>query len=329
MELKAIERTDRAKGRLNAALEIYRETILPEAQNPEKQIMYWIDHSHDDLTDEFRCFAIQHGRDVVGYLQYSYFREEHIFFFEYLCIRDTKLLGLVPSRAIGSIEDFLAQNYKPGFTIVFEVAQKRNAAGEWKTDKKVMDYFKRLGFRTIDFHYHYPVLQSYDGEFSYPADLMTRMPEGRTVVSSFEMRTILRCIYFKHYLRWDRPFLNSQRFSEREKLINELYSREVAQISGDDSFGTRGDEKRSRLGLFKSKQVRIGSLLERVFAPKLPRVIAVAVILLVVRKLLQNDVLFIPFVLTICAVYCLIEDTENSKKLFISIIAKLKVGRQR
>jgi len=61
MELKPIERTDRAKNRLNAALEIYRETILPEAQNPEKQILYWIDHSRDGLTDEFRCFAIQHG----------------------------------------------------------------------------------------------------------------------------------------------------------------------------------------------------------------------------------------------------------------------------
>jgi hypothetical protein len=159
--------------------------------------------------------------------------------------------------------------------------------------------------------------------------LMTRMPEGRTVVSSFEMRTILRCIYFKHYLRWDRPFLNPQRFSEREKLINELYSREVSQIGGDDSFGTRGDEKRARLAMFKNKRVRIGNLLERIFAPKFPRIIVVAAILLIVRKLLQNDVLFIPFVLTVCAVYCLIEDTENSKKLFVTIISRIKVGRQR
>ena len=329
MELKPIERTDRAKNRLNAALEIYRETILPEAQNPEKQILYWIDHSGGDLTDEFRCFAIQHGRDVVGYLQYSYFREEHIFFFEYLCIQDTKLIGLVPSRAVKSIEDFLAQNYKPGFTIVFEVAQKRSGIAEWKSDKKVVSYFKRLGFRTIDFHYHYPILQSYEGEFSYPADLMTRMPEGRTTVTSFEMRTILRCIYFKHYLRWDRPFLDSERFSEREKLINELYSREVAQIGGGDSFGTKGDEKRTRVVLFQNRQARIGSLLERVFAPKFPRVIVVVGILLVVRKLLQNDLLFVPFVLTVCAVYCLVEDTESSKKLFVSIVSRLRAGRQR
>src|SRR5258708_5323215 len=80
MELKSIDRTDRGRSRLNAALSIYRETILPEAQNPERQILYWIDHYKDELADEFRCFAIQSDNKIVGYLQYSYFREEHVFF---------------------------------------------------------------------------------------------------------------------------------------------------------------------------------------------------------------------------------------------------------
>src|SRR3989442_9667785 len=109
MELKVIDRSDRGRARLDAALSIYRETILPEAQNPERQILYWIEHSKDGLADEFRCFAIQHDNQVVGYLQFSYFREEHIFFFEYLCIRDPKRKGLAPSDAMASIEDFLAQ----------------------------------------------------------------------------------------------------------------------------------------------------------------------------------------------------------------------------
>src|SRR6266404_6581351 len=164
MELKVIDRSDRGRARLDAALSIYRETILPEAQNPERQILFWIDHSKDNLADEFRCFAIQRERYVVGYLQYSYFREEHIFFFEYLCIRDSKRAGLLPSEAINGIEDFLAQNYRPGFTIVFEVAQKRTTTSSWEQDKKLVAYFKRLGFRIIGFDYHYPILQSYDGE---------------------------------------------------------------------------------------------------------------------------------------------------------------------
>src|ERR1700693_3553123 len=163
MELKPIDRTDRGVSRLNAALSIYRETILPEAQNPERQILYWIEHSKESLADEFRCFAIVNGGTVVGYLQYSYFREEHIFFFEYLCIRDSKRSGLLPSTAVNAIEGFLAQNYRPDFTIVFEVAEKRDGKGDWRPDKKLVAYFKRLGFREVDFDYRYPILQSYDG----------------------------------------------------------------------------------------------------------------------------------------------------------------------
>ena len=67
MELRPIDRTDRAKARLNAALSIYRDTILPEAQNPERQILYWIEHSAERQADQFRCFAIQSGTEVVGY----------------------------------------------------------------------------------------------------------------------------------------------------------------------------------------------------------------------------------------------------------------------
>src|SRR6202171_4060918 len=155
MKLRPIERTDRGRSRLNAALSIYRETILPEAQNPERQILYWIDHYKDELIDEFRCFAIQRDNKVVGYLQYSYFREEHVFFFEYLCVRDSRRRGLVPSDAIKSIEDFLAQNYRPDFTIVFEAARKKGQSGQWEPDTKLIAYFKRLGFRKIDFAYRY------------------------------------------------------------------------------------------------------------------------------------------------------------------------------
>src|ERR1035437_3533112 len=153
MDLKQIDRTDREKERLHAALDIYRQTILPEAQNPERQILYWIEHSKEALADEFRCFAVQNGADVVGYLQYSFFREEQIFFFEYLCLLDKQRLGLLPSQAVNSIENFLAQNYAPGFSVVFEVARRRNKAEEWIPDIKLIRYFKRLGFRQVDFAY--------------------------------------------------------------------------------------------------------------------------------------------------------------------------------
>ena len=329
MELKAIDRTDRSLGRLNAALSIYRETILPEAQNPEKQIIYWIEHSKESLADEFRCFAIQHEGRVIGYLQYSYFREEHIFFFEYLCIRDPRRAGLVPSGAVNAIEDFLAQNYAPNFTIVFEVADKRDAKSEWRPDAKLISYFKRLGFRQVNFNYRYPILQSYDGALSYPAALMVRLPSGRRIVSAFEMRTILRCIYFKHYLRWDRPFLSPERFAQRERLIDELYSSEVSRLGGDDTFGTTGDDKRSLKAHFLDIHPKISSLLGKLFGPKMPRLMTALVVFLFAQWLAGSIIVLVPLALLAAAFFCLAEDTNTSKKLFLTIISRIHFARQR
>ncbi len=322
MELRALERTDRNRARLDAALSIYRQSILPEAQNPERQILYWIDHSRDSLGDEFRCFAIQRSGKVVGYLQYSYFREEHIFFFEYLCLRDRSRAGLVPSAAVKAIEDHLAQNYRPDFTIMFEVAHARSQV-EWSTDTRLIEYFKRLGFRTIDFCYRYPILQSYDGETSYPATLMIRLPQSRTSVTSSEMRTILRSIYFKHYLRWDRPFLDPARFAERERLINELYSRQIAEIGDKDSFGTTGDDRRSRLVRFENRLPEARALVERIFGPRLPRATVVIGALAFTQGALGSGWHILLLVPVVAAAYCLAEDLESSRKLLTAITARL------
>jgi hypothetical protein len=329
MQLKPIDRTDRGIGRLNAALSIYRETILPEAQNPERQILYWIDHNKDNLVDEFRCFALMDRSEVAGYLQYSYFGEEHVFFFEYLCIRSERSSGLVSSPALKSIRDYLTENYKPDFTTVFEIARKRDKSSRWQPDTKLIAYFKRLGFRTIDFEYQYPILQSYDGETSYPADLMVALPGGEVQVSASKMRTILRCLYFKHYLRWDRPFLDPDQFAKREKLIDELYSREVARIGGNDTFNTGGDGNRTFLRRFIEKGPSIARLAERIFAPKLPRILVAMIVLLSVQWLLGSVFLLIPFVLAVSAVYCLAEDSDSSRKLFRVVVTRLSTGRPR
>jgi hypothetical protein len=329
MELRSIDRTDRGVSRLQKALSIYRETILPEAQNPERQILYWIDHSKENLIDEFRCFALIDGGKVIGYLQYSYFSEEHLFFFEYLCIQDQRRSGLVPSDALLRIEEHLTNNYRPGFTVVFEIAQKQDSKSIWQSDQKLIAYFKRLGFRTVNFDYHYPILQTYEGSTSYPADLMVRLPERRKVITATEMRTVLRCIYFKHYLRWDRPFLDAEHFAAREKLINLLYSREVARIGGHDSFGTNGYDRRSLLDRFAFRPPKLRSLLRKIFAPKLPRILAIMAVLMIAQWLLGSVIALIPFVLAVAALYCLAEDSESSRKLLVVIMSKLAVVARR
>jgi hypothetical protein len=329
MQLYPIEQTNHDIKKLNDALNIYRETILPEAQNPERQILFWIEHSKEYLTDEFRCFSIQEGNSVIGYLQYSYFREEQIFFFEYLCIKDKRRKGLLPSLALKTIEEYIADNYPPNFTIVFEIAQIKDKNSNWIPDTKLIKYFQRLTFRQVEFEYHYPVLQSYDGEMSYPADLMVRLPESRTIITATELRIILRSIYFKHYLRWDRPFLDQNRFTERERLINELYSKILVLISNKDSFGTLGDDKRSKIAFFKNRRSIFTQTLNQIFRPKLMRLILLAIVLLIAEQILGSVLLLAPFVLALAALFCLAEDTKASRKLFLQILARIRFAPPR
>ena len=329
MDLQPIDRTDRGVGRLNAALTIYQKTILTEAQNPVKQIIYWIEHSKEALTDEFRCFALMDGKNVIGYLQYSYFAEEHIFFFEYLCIQDRRRTGLVPSQALECIEEHLAQNYRPSFTIVFEIARKKRQAWELATGQKTHRLFFTTWISNNRFHNHYPVLQSYQGGTSYPADLMVSLPDKRTIISSTDLRTILRCIYFKHYLRWDKPFLDDASFSLREQLINELYSREAARIGKDDFFTTNGDDKKTLFKRFAKVEPKISALLEKIFAPKMPRLIVIFVLMLFAEWFLGNVFYLLPLVIAVSAIFCLVEDTATSRKLLVTIISKISFAKLR
>lgn len=324
MELKPIEGTNKDRGQLYAALDIYREGVRPEEQNPESQILHWIDHRADLSADQFQCFTLNDDGQVVGYLQYSYFSEEHIFFWEYLCLRKGARPGLGPnSKVVAAIRKYLSENYRPDFTIVFEVAFEKTAAGKRVSDKKRLKYFERLGFRRVDYPYRFPVLQTYDGEISYQADLLVLLPQRRKTLSAGELRTILRCLYYKHYLRWDRPFLDPVQFEKRQRLIDTLYASQISQIGNTDSFNTEGDDRRLGLFSFERLQPKFVALAAKLFGPKLPRLIVVIVLLLLVERALNSVLLLVPFVLIAAVAYCLAEDTESAMKMLTVLVSKL------
>jgi hypothetical protein len=326
MELTPLERSSRNRPRLDAALAIYRKTVEAEARNPEKQILHWIDHSKESLSDEFRCFAIEEGGSVVGYLQFSFFNEERIIFLEYLCVQGDRKRGLVPSRARDAIRYHIETNYPRDVTIAFDVAHKQLPSGERIPDEKRLGYFRRLGFRRVDVNYHYPVLQSYDVRTSYSADLMVLLPNGSTTLTPSRMRTILRCIYFKHYLRWDRPFLNDEEFAERERLINELYSSQIAQIASKDIFQTYGDDRRVTPGGWISHyQPSVTVLLKRIFLPRRSELIWWIAVLLALQWLLGSVWALLPFVVVLVVIDCLAKDTKDSLRLLQVILAKFRV----
>jgi len=322
IELKPFDRTDRELPRLNAALHLYRKLIPEEARNPDEQIIYWINNGKYNLTDDFKCLSIHSNGEVIGYFQYSYFADEHMFFFEYLCLANTGRKGLFRRDFVTTLENYIVENYRPGFIIAFEsVRNKIN--GEWIPDNKKLKYYDYLGFRRVDFEYRYPALQSY-GEQSYPADLMVRLPDNKKSISASELRMVLRAIYFKHYLRWDKPFLDKESMFRREELINNLFTREVQLISNKTEYITEGTERVSPTIKLKPRLPSITPLLKQIFFRNpLLRLSGISILFLLVRKELNNDAMFIPFVLSLFAAWCLIDEKNSSKKLFVTILNHL------
>ena len=80
---------------------------------------------------------------------------------------------------------------------------------------------------------------------------------------------------------------------------------------------------------FMNVQPAIGQLFDHVFGPKFFRVLIVIGLLLITQWILGSGLLLIPFVLAVALVYCLIEDTDASKKLFMAVLSRLRVGRTR
>ncbi len=73
----------------------------------------------------------------------------------------------------------------------------------------------------------------------------------------------------------------------------------------------------------------VGPLVNRVFGPKLPRLIVVSALMFGLERALGSVWLLIPFTLIAAAAYCLAEDTDASRKLFSAIIGRLSIERHR
>lgn len=233
MRLERLSASARDAHRTDAALAIYQETILPEARNPEREILYWIEHSERGGANELFCFAIEDDRRVVGYLQYSYFANIDCAFLEYVCVA----AGAVAGTSL--LEAFLQQLTRahPGWkAVVGEVAFQKSLSSSWREDRVLLRLAARYGFGRLDIPYRYPALNSGAREPSHPADLVVAVRTGDSVQSDYAL-DIMRAIYFDHYLAWDRPFKSEHILSERETLFARLYNEQAAAISGRQHIG--------------------------------------------------------------------------------------------
>lgn len=232
MRLERLGHSARDARRIEQALAIYRDAIIPEARNPEREILYWIDHGRSMAAGELSCLAIEDDDVVVGYLQYSYFDRPASAFIEYVCLSPSSRLGGVDlmSAIVGRVTE-----EKPAWrAIVGELAFKNEASTRWREDRALQKLAGRFGFGRLAIPYRYPALNSLSREASHPADLVARLRTGDRIPAKDALE-IVRAIYFDHYLGWDAPFLSPARLNQRRELIGDLFDQQAAALGKLDS----------------------------------------------------------------------------------------------
>jgi hypothetical protein len=234
MRLERLLKVGRDAKRIDAAMAIYQRTILPEARNPEREILYWIEHSERGGANELFCFAIEDQGKVVGYLQYSYFASAECAFLEYICVaKDARVYG---TDALAAFKHQLSSAHPTWKAVVGELAFQKGPANLWREDATLLRLAGRYGFGRLDMPYHYPALNASARELSHPADLVVMLRNGSALDVAAALQ-IVRSIYFDHYLAWDRPFMPADKLAERQRLFDELYSQQVAAAGERVSIG--------------------------------------------------------------------------------------------
>jgi hypothetical protein len=307
-----------------SALNIYGDRILREAQNPEKQILYWVENGEVLLNDKFKCLAYEREGAIVGYAQYSYFSDENIIFFEYFCVTANAKGQNLTSAFIELLRSHVFDKYNDQVTIVFETAHTPDPNSGWVSDKALNRYFRRFGFRKLNFDYFYPVLQSYVAGTSYPADLLIATKKGEIEFNSYQVRTILRAIYFKHYLRWDKPFLSSAELIGREKLINSLYNMHATKIQDDDKISTSGGSAIDFSANFRRSTSFITTALTSDYMKRVSIFLFSLLIVSLVNHVTDSMAVTISSILIATLIYGIFENSASSNKLVLALVGKLR-----
>jgi hypothetical protein len=312
--LKIIKLTNRQRTRLDRALQLYRETLVSEAQHPESQLRQW-NQKQRQFADQFKLCAIEVGEAVVGVFEYSYFSDEDIIFIRSLGIGDAPNGGEFDlTKTIKGLKDFLVHNYgRRELLIVCEIPWVRLNDTEWHSDGNVTNHFELLGFRKMDLEYKYPAVRRSDGERAYPADILTWRSGIQTGLSLSATQLILRTIFFNYYLRWDRSFLELELFEQRNYFLTRLHSALELQVKGEDNLVANASGTELETAKPSNSRPLFSRTIERFFQEKIARLVEINILLLLLSLILQRPETITSQVLATVLIYRTISRSEQSK----------------
>jgi hypothetical protein len=317
-----VELTKRHGYRVKQALKLYGEIVVSEAQHSPSELKYW-HHRQEQFADKFELYAIQSDKRIEGFFESSYFSKEHIIFIRSLCIRKTMAGNdLDYTETLELIRDYLTQCYSAKeLLIVFEVPWTKLSADNWQPDANLISCFELVGFRKIGLEYKCPAVQPSDGEKAFPADLLSFRPRGKSRLSLYEIRLILRTVYFNYYLRWDSPFLAPELFERRAGFLHGLHNTVELQMRENKSLVKPDSNNSSEIAKLSKSRPWLTRMIDWLAEKDLARFSVISLLLLPSSIILDRPERFLAHVLGMVLIFQTMRDGDRSKNLAKTIMS--------
>lgn len=244
LQLRILPAEKCSKNDVIAALDIYCKSVDPGSLTDTNQIKDYIWNSRKHKSEKRRMFffLLYDGNgNVEGFSEFAYLPDNQILMLDYLCTRKRNhmLFYSFYHMVTQSIKEELQRAEKYIRYIITELSLTQ-------VDGKLIDvdsnYFRHLlsneNYQLLKYPYYQPPLLSYENpsEFSLAIKLLSVDNGSNFILKKEQYLSILKEIYYSHYLVWHNNFNNNEEKAKFSKTIAELFTRIQKEIPKNQKY---------------------------------------------------------------------------------------------
>lgn len=211
-----------------AALRVYVRNTASNIRTDTNEITYWLDEFKAKFGDAFYVFGFYRDRQLVGYAEAAYLRDERLFVLDYIVIDEPHRRNNVFYEFVDQLKRYLEDanpEYRYGLVEVGYGSGQRYPSEESRLLTRLL---KLQGFRVIRAPYYLPRLMLADSESEMRGDLLIYSTADLDRIQSNTYLSAVRAIYYKYYFRWKS--IVPKELDSYKRHLDQLYSRVELEI---------------------------------------------------------------------------------------------------